>query len=99
MTSRKLAPSTISTSLLASLEGWSDLPSTEQQTIESEYISLYDSLKSLSVARLAVGEHLSNIRSILEPKRLFNKFLDSQTSLSRATAYRYIDLYTATSSR
>lgn len=95
----KTLTQSVSTSILASFEGWADIPIPDQRTIETEYISLYDSLKSLSLARLAVGEHLSNIRSILEPKRMFNKFLDSQTSLSRATAYRYIDLYIATSSR
>lgn len=96
-TTRKQKP--LAVSLLASMEGWETLAPSDQSTIETEFFSLYESLRSLSLARLAVGEHLHNIRSILEPMRLFTKFLYSQTSLSRATAYRYIDLYVATSSR
>jgi hypothetical protein len=83
----------LAASLLSSMDGWETIPESEQELIETEFVSLYESLRSLTVARLAVGEHLHNIREVLEPKRLFTRFLNSQTTLSKATAYRYIDLY------
>lgn len=79
----------------STLEGLESLSTEEHVAVSRALVSLLESLKSLAVARLAVGEHLYTIQQVLEPRRIFTKFLNAQTHLSRATAYRYIDLYVA----
>lgn len=87
-------PSTISVHDLPSIEGWDALEPSEQATVKAETISLDKALIAAGNARIVVGEHLFNIREVLDPKRMFTKFLTT-LSFSRASAYRYIDTYTA----
>lgn len=80
---------------LNALTGWDDLEASEQTKIKQETIALDKALLTAGNARLAIGEHLFNVQQILEPKRIFTAYVLSQTAFSRATAYRYIDIYTA----
>jgi hypothetical protein len=83
---------------LTLISGWSNLQSTEQTLITTETLAIATCLQSVSQAKIAVGEHLSKVRVVLEPKRIFTKYLKTMFHLSKATAYRYIDLYEAAKS-
>lgn len=78
---------------LDTLKGWETLISQDQQTIQKETRLLAESILDAGKSRLKIGEHLAKIRDILEPKRMFTKFLQASPFRSRATAYRYIDTY------
>lgn len=80
---------------LATIDGWDELEVSDQKTVKDEVTNLDKALITAGTARLAIGEHLNNIRTVLEPKRMFTRFLGCCTKFSRATAYRYIDLYKA----
>jgi hypothetical protein len=75
--------------------GWSKLEPNEQTTINTESSKLAEALHQEARSCLAQGEHLFNLRSVLEPKKMFITFLDEIFAMSRATAYRRIDLYLA----
>lgn len=79
---------------LEELNGWNSLISQDQQTIRRETQLLIESVYEVGKSRLKIGEHLSKVRDILEPKRMFMKYLKT-LRFSRATAYRFIDTYTA----
>lgn len=80
---------------LNALTDWDELTTAEQTTVKQETIALDKALLTAGNARLAIGEHLFNVQQVLEPKRIFTAYILSQTAFSRATAYRYIDVYTA----
>lgn len=80
---------------LTKLEGWESLENAEQQTIKQETKELDSALLSAGAAKLSVGEHLYNVREVLKPKRMFEKYLKTITGFSRATANRYIGTYLA----
>lgn len=80
---------------LASIKGWADLEKNEQALIRQETVEVDRARAQIGDGKMAAGEHLFRIREILEPKRIFTKFLTT-INLSRATAYRYIDLFTET---
>lgn len=88
-------PSKVSTHDLNGIEGWMELEKSEQDIIRAETVSLDKALVEAGRARLAVGEHLFNVQEILKPKRMFNKYLIALNWTSRASAYRFIDLYLA----
>lgn len=71
------------------LSWWKQLNETEQKTVLAEGEQLAFALYNYGHARLAVGEHLSKIREVLEPHNLFEKFLKN-FHFSKRTAYRYI---------
>lgn len=83
---------------LPKIVGWSKLPEAEQKTITEETASLAVDLHNVSLAKIAVGKRLLIIRQMLEPKRIFTKYLKTMFRMSKATAYRYIDLYQAAES-
>lgn len=89
------APFHLELNALPALDGWDSLEKEEQDVVTAETSALDKALRDEGNARIAVGEHLYNIREVLEPKRVWNKFLLSITRFSRATAYRYISVYTA----
>jgi hypothetical protein len=99
MKSKSLAttgePAKVSTHDLNGMDGWAELERSEQDLIRAETHKLDDALIAAGNARLAVGEHLYNVQEVLKPKRMFNKYLVALNWTSRASAYRYIDLYTA----
>ena len=72
--------------------GWKKLDENEQKVIMSEGQLLADSLLSYGKSKMAIGEHLSKIKIILEPHNLFRKFLRNFHFTER-TAYRYIKRY------
>jgi hypothetical protein len=76
-----------------SFTGWAKLQPAEQTTVKMEAQGIYDELKEEGETRIRIGEHLTKMRTILEPKRLFVKFLDFCFKMSRATAYRYMEEY------
>lgn len=78
---------------LESLKGWESLISQDQQIIQKETKLLIESVYEAGKYRLKIGEHLVKIRDILEPKRMFTKYLKT-LRFSIATAYRFIDNYT-----
>ena len=79
----------------STMKGWDGLESAEQQSIKTETAALAKALEVSGRAKLAIGEHLFKIQQILEPRRIFNRYLKTLPfGLSRATAYRYIDNYT-----
>lgn len=80
---------------LASMTGWGDLETNEQSAITGATTKAAKALEDVGNAKLAAGEHLSKIEAILKPKRLFTNYLIEVFHMSRATGYRYINLYTA----
>ena len=72
---------------------WNVLTSSEQRAMLLETQALTEEMVKFGMSRLAIGEHLLNIRSVLEPKRKFVNFLKTQCRFSKATAYRYIETY------
>lgn len=79
----------------STMKGWDGLEAAEQHSIKAETAALAKALETSGRAKLAIGEHLFKIQQILEPKRIFNRYLKTLPfGLSRATAYRYIDNYT-----
>lgn len=92
----KLVAKPLTHANLATIDGWEKLEPNEQTLVRDEALALDTALELEGKAKLSVGEHLYNIREVLEPKRMFTKFLTSlHRGFSRATAYRYIDMYTA----
>jgi hypothetical protein len=78
---------------VAQTDWWSALEPAEQRTVLIEAQALVEEMVKFGLARLAIGEHLANLQAILEPKRIFQKFLKSHFRQSKATAYRYIERY------
>jgi hypothetical protein len=76
------------------LKGWESLIAQDQQVIRKETAALAESIFEAGKSRLKIGEHLTKLRDILEPKRMFVKYLNT-LHFSRATAYRFIDTYLA----
>lgn len=102
MTTRRITPVKAapqsSTSNLTSIEGWETLNKEDQSVVRDEAVALDVALENEGKAKLEVGEHLYNIQEVLTKtdKRIFTRFLESlHRNFSRATAYRYIDLYVA----
>lgn len=75
---------------------WEVLSPQEQRTVLIETQALTEDMVTFGMSRLGIGEHLFNIREILEPKRVFTAFLRTHFRKSKATAYRIIEdfLYT-----
>lgn len=73
-------------SVLSTLPGWSDLDAGVRKTIETETQQVGQALDGLVRSRLAVGEHLTRIHEILEPRRMFSGFCD-HVRLRRSVAY------------
>jgi hypothetical protein len=79
----------------STMKGWDGLEAAEQHFIKHETAALAKALEVSGRAKLSVGEHLFKIQQILEPRRIFNRYLKTLPfGLSRATPYRYIDNYT-----
>lgn len=88
----------VSITELEALHGWAKLPEPQKRTLTEETTALSKALQQVSQAKLLVGEHLYNVREILDPLRVFTKYLKTMFHMSKATAYRYIALYTAAKS-
>jgi hypothetical protein len=78
---------------LENSKGWDKLSDTERNALRTETQEVQHAVQMEAQSKLAIGEHLSKIQDILGPKRLFVSFVDHNFGWSRATAYRYIDMY------
>lgn len=78
--------------MLSALQGWSTLTSREQALVEKETKALGEALIGYGRSRLAIGEHLTRVREVLEPKQLFSKYLAAY-NLKRSTAYKHMTSY------
>jgi hypothetical protein len=78
---------------VVSTDWWRVLSASEQRSMLIETQALTEEMVKFGMSRLAIGEHLLNIRGVLEPKRKFVNFLKTQCRFSKATAYRYIETY------
>jgi hypothetical protein len=77
---------------LTNLSGWDKLPASEQKEVQRETQALAHSILDVGHSRLAVGQHLTSLKAILEPKRMFSKYLKIYR-LNRSTAYQHIAAY------
>lgn len=77
---------------LATLSWWEKLNPQEQTEVQNETNQLIQAMVNYGYSRLAIGEHLSKVRAILEPHSLFGKYLKN-FRFSVTTAYRYISGY------
>lgn len=78
--------------MLVNLAWWKDLTENEQITIQNEGAKIAQTLLHFGQAKLRIGEHLSRVHEILEPKRLFTQFVKI-FHFSERTAYRYMKGY------
>lgn len=83
---------------LAALKGWDDLNPNDQKTVSEETAELQREIIQEGRSKLAIGEHLFHIQEILQPRRMFVAYLKN-FRFSRATAYRYIELFQAVSDK
>lgn len=74
-------------------EWFTTLTATEQSIIRRETDGLGNAMIRFGMGKIAIGEHLSRIREILEPKSLWVKYLRTLNAFSIATAFRYIQTY------
>jgi hypothetical protein len=101
---KKATKATTEVDTLDTFQGMSKLEPNEQEQVKAEAKLLTEAMKTEVVSKLAIGEHLYALRKILEPKRVFVGFLNEWSKahslpMSKATAYRYIDLYTTAHSK
>lgn len=80
------------------LPWWKKLSNDEQKSVISEGQQLAQSLLHYGQSRVAIGEHLTSLRNVLEPHKLFERFLKN-FHFSKRTAYRYIAGYENAKSR
>jgi len=81
------------TSQLEAFAGWEKLEPKEQQTVRKETENVQEALMQEGQSKVSIGESLSTIRGVLQPKHLWMAFLKGKFHMSRATAYRYIEEY------
>jgi len=89
-----LAPSSEVTLLVppeafSTLAWWEKLNKEEQNVVVNEGRKLARAMLAHGQSRLAIGEHLSKLQSVLEPHNIFGRFLKN-FHFSKRTAYRYI---------
>jgi hypothetical protein len=70
-----------------------DLDAKEKHAVVRETQALVEAMVNFGRSRLAVGEHLYNIREILKPNRTFMKYLATFNTFSPRTADRMINGY------
>lgn len=79
---------------LSTIKGWSSLKENEQLLVRNETQALTEAIFLAGKTKLAIGEHLSKIHRILQPKRMWEPYLQleglQQYRISRATAHRYM---------
>lgn len=85
------------TNRIEEFAGWENLEPKEQQTVRLESETIAEALLMENQSRVAIGESLGAVRSILQPKHMWIAFLKEKFHMSRATAYRYIEEYEAVS--
>lgn len=85
------------TPLTESFAGWAKLNATkvsdvELQVVKHEVTEVFEARKTEAQSKEAIGQHLRNLKEVLDPKRMFVSTIDYFFKMSRATAYRYMEL-------
>lgn len=75
-----------------SFAGWAKLDADEQKVVKQESDAVIEARKLEGKSKAAIGLHLRKLRDILEPKRIFVSYLKFCFRMSKATAYRYMEL-------
>ena len=75
------------------LQGWEKLEPKEQTKVTVEIEALTKAANTYELSFLEIGEHLENIRKVLEPRRMFNAWLMSwcqsrKRPIKRSWAYQ-----------
>lgn len=85
----------VSRESLSKEKWWGKLEASEQRSVLLETQALTEELVKHEMSRLGMGKHLKNLRSVLEPKKIFVKYVKSRygDQFSIATAYRWIEIY------
>lgn len=92
--SKTLALTKTGPTSLDSLPGWDQLKEGEMELVRSKSQSLSESLYLERKSRAAAGKLLIELRTILDPKGLWGKYLLNYYGMSKSTAYNYINDYT-----
>ena len=71
---------------------WAKLNNEEQTAVQSLGQKLASAMLQYGTSRLAIGEYLAGLQSVLEPYNLFGRFLKN-FHFNKRTAYRYIAGY------
>lgn len=74
------------------LAWWEKLNKDEQNVVITEGQQLAKAMLDHGRSRLAIGQHLAKLQSVLEPHNVFGRFLKN-FHFSKRTAYRYIKGY------
>lgn len=82
----------IQPTIFSELAWWTKLDMSEQKEVVSAAQKLSDALVTNGYSKIAIGEHLTRLQSVLEPHNLFQRFLKN-FHFSKRTAYRYIAGY------
>ncbi len=81
------------TTELEAFAGWEKLEPKEQVVVRRESEAVTEALMQEGQSKIAIGESLSTLRSILQPKHMWLALLTDKFHMSRATAYRYMEEY------
>lgn len=79
--------------LTESFAGWAKLNPEEQKKVKQEATLVIEARKLEGKSKAAQGQHLLSLKVILEPKRLFTAFVLHNFHMSKATAYRYMEIF------
>lgn len=79
---------------LADIQGiLTDVPQSKRETVLNETKEFYKARAQAGAGYLAMGDHLSKIREVLEPMEKWKAFINLIPNISQATAYRMIWAY------
>lgn len=83
---------------LDDLKGWGRLEKSKQQAVRNATAATKAALTSEADSKLEVGRNLNEVRKLL-PRSMFLAWMKANFGMSRATGYRYMNHYTATSKK
>lgn len=86
---RKMLGDPLPIEALKLLPGWGALTKKDQTLVEEETEALSAELLNFGRSKLAIGERLAKLQAVLEPQRMFRKFLGAY-NFRRSTAYNHI---------
>lgn len=86
-------PTLVPVNAYTELKGWDALTPEEQNAVKTEGEQLAVALLNHGRSKLAIGEHLLKIKAVLEPKKMFVRFLKTY-HFTVKTAYRYMNGFT-----
>lgn len=82
-----------STVHLDDLQGWTRLNTNEQKIVREKTHTVIEAKEMARQSEVLIGKHLSEIRAILLPYKMWIAYLDKNFGWSVATAYNYIAGY------